>query len=195
MDFARKDGWRTLALGPDRANVTLLLVGRWGHGIALAGDILSAAAAGDGIAVERADKRRRHADTWLTGCVLRLLGRDDDGDRGVDLIVALERLAWQRSARLLRAGGRAIIAPEDVPTFAGRPRILLPSRGPRSVRWLIPQPHATTPAERLSYVLGAASRELGLSIEAWQAALADHLRPRDRDAGRARFAAGRQAAC
>jgi indolepyruvate ferredoxin oxidoreductase beta subunit len=189
----------------DPANV--LLVGVGGQGIVLAGDLLANAALLDGFDVKKSEI---HGMSQRGGSVtshVRFGGAVFSPvipDGHADLLLAFERLEAMRYAAMLRRGGRAIVCDRRIlpaPVLSGAADY---PEGLEAVFEANDSPLSLLDGESLAsaagnslavnvVLLGAASRHLPLSEDAWERALEAGIKPAYREINRNAFRRGREA--
>jgi hypothetical protein len=193
-------------------DLTVLIVGRLGQGVGLAGDVIAEAAALEGYWLWRREVFKEVGEVVGTGSVLRLASHQPPSPvpgLRIDLLLALDVSFGHRCRRLLKPTGAVIFVPGPVRSaWPGRldhaplppgealwrdaDRQTSAADGP--LPWPIPAPdksRLTAPVEAIGLLLGQASRGLPLSADSWHAALETQL-PSVRVARcREMFAAGR----
>lgn len=178
-------------------DLTVLIVGRLGQGVGLAGDVLAEAAALDGYWLWRREIFKEVGDVVGTGSVLRLASAKPHSPvpgLRVDLLLALDVRFGERCRRLVKPDGTAIFVagPLAAGNFRRSRRPLSRFSGSPGESFNGHPPAA--PVEAIGLLLGQASRGLPLAASSWQAALEAQL-PSVRVARcREMFAAGRRQA-
>ena len=175
-------------------DLTVLIVGRLGQGVGLAGDVLAEAAALDGYWLWRREIVKEVGDVVGTGSVLRLASDKPQSPvpgLRIDLLLALDVRFGHRCRRLVKPTGNAIFVASpfaaDWSGGAGGP--VTPSEKYRRRPALAPpvilpagasgdssgRSRLSAPAEAIGLLLGQASRRLPLADSSWHAALEAQL--------------------
>jgi hypothetical protein len=167
----------------------VLLLGRLGQGVGLLSDMLAAAALESGrpaICEELHGFARLRplsaAAIWLGTSETPSASTGFDVPR-FDVVVALDRTAISVAYRLVKSNGRILLPlADEMHSTAGRFGL---------AAGLHPALFRSQPVS-IGYLAGCLSGCVSMPDRAWRAALNAHLRPRDRRAAQAQFAAGRR---
>lgn len=179
----------------DSRDLTVLIVGRLGQGVGLAGDVLAEAAALDGYWLWRREIVKEVGDVVGTGSVLRLASDKPQSPvpgLRIDLLLALDVRFGHRCRRLVKPTGNAIFvaSPFANDSSGGEGGPTRPSEKYRRRPGLAPPPvfcpagawgdssggsRLNAPAEAIGLLLGQASRRLPLAASSWHAALEAQL--------------------
>lgn len=177
-------------------DLTVLIVGRLGQGVGLAGDVLAEAAALDGYWLWRREVFKEVGEVMGTGSVLRLASAQPPSPvpgLRIDLLLALDASFGHRCRRLVKPTGTAIFVsgpPSKAHRRLGMPPTVV-SRVASAWTDSIASTALAAPIEAIGLLLGHASRDLPLAADSWHAALEAQIPSVRVERCREMFAAGR----